>query len=134
MGEEYFLERGYNRIIPPNEGPQHDPDNPIEITLEIGDLDILEVNDLKFSVTMQMYLGIHWADPRIVVSGVTNTTRKTPLDLKVLEYLWTPDLDIYHIKQITGFKALRNLAGREFILLLVKPHFCYRLFHTPNTS
>ena len=82
--------------------------------LEINNLGILELDEFKFTVTMQMHLGIHWQDPRIIFSGTEDPTHWTPLDLKVMKNLWIPDLDIYNVKQIISHEALRDVAGTEF--------------------
>ena len=114
LSKQYFLAKDYNRIIPPNQESQNKPDDPLEIMLEINNLGILEVDEFKFTVTMQMHLGIHWQDQRIIVSGTVDPTYWTPLDLKVMKNLWIPDLDIYNVKQIISFEALRDLAGKKY--------------------
>ena len=77
-------------------------------------MDILEVDDIKFTVTMQMHLGIHWGETRIIQMGSSNhQDEKTPLDLTLLDILWTPDLDVYNLKKLTGFEIIRrDLAGK----------------------
>ena len=83
----------------------------LEVTLEFSDVDILEVSDLKHTLTMLMYMGVHWNEPRLITPKNTGKQHKVPLDLQFLEHLWLPDLDIYNVKHIKDFKVLKKLAG-----------------------
>lgn len=110
LSGRHYLPKNYSRILAPNNEPN---DNPLEIILEIDDLDIIEVDDIKFTVTMGMHLGLHWEDSRIIQIGTNNQDEETPLDLKLLKLLWLPDLDLYNLKQLTGFKVIgKSLAGK----------------------
>ena len=83
----------------------------LEVTLEFSDVDILEVSDLKHTLTMLMYMGVHWNEPRLISPNELGKQNKVPLDLQFLEHLWLPDLDIYNVKHIKDFKVLKKLAG-----------------------
>ena len=83
----------------------------MEVTLEFTDLEILEVDDIKHTLTMKMHLGVHWTEPRLVCPQNNIELGKVPLDLQFLDHLWLPDLDIYNIKLIQDFKVLKKLAG-----------------------
>ena len=83
----------------------------LEVTLEFSDVDILEVSDLKHTLTMLMYMGVHWNEPRLISPNNLGKQNKVPLDLQFLEHLWLPDLDIYNVKHIKDFKVLKKLAG-----------------------
>ena len=96
-----------------NEFPRDNSSNePIEIKLEFDDLEVLHVNDKDFTVTLKMYLGAHWNEPRIISLG-SEKNKQTPLDLKFLEHVWSPDLEILHWKEIKGLKGIKGLAGKE---------------------
>ena len=82
-------------------------------------MDILEVSDLKHTVTMVMHLGVHWKEPRLVCPKHIGKANKVPLDLQFLNHLWLPDLDIYNIKHIQEFKVLKKLAGDLLAYLLL---------------
>ena len=84
----------------------------VEIKLEFNDLEVLHVNDKDFTVTLKMYLGVHWNEPRIISLDSKNDV-EVPLDLSFLDHVWLPDLDILHLKEIRGYKVLKNLAGME---------------------
>ena len=86
-------------------------DSTMGVTLEFSDVDILEISDLKHTVTMVMHLGVHWREPRLVCPHNISKQNKVPLDLQFLDHLWLPDLEIYNIKQIQEFSILKKLAG-----------------------
>ena len=110
MSDRHYLPKKYSRILAPNNEPN---DNPLEILLEIDDLDIIEIDDIKFTVTMGMHIGIHWEDSRIIQIGTNNQAEETPLDLELLKLLWLPDLDLSNLKQLTGFEVVgKSLAGK----------------------
>ena len=81
----------------------------VEIKLEFNDLEVLHVNDKDFTVTLKMYLGVHWNEPRII-SLDSQQDVEIPLDLSFLDHVWLPDLEILHLKEIRGYKVLKNLA------------------------
>ena len=83
----------------------------MEVTLEFSDLDILEVDEIKHTLTMKMHLGVHWAEPRLICPENSGELNTIPLDLEFLDHLWLPDLDIYNIKRIEEFTVLKKLAG-----------------------
>ena len=111
FSEKYFLPDNYSRILSPNSDNQ---DSPIMVDIEINDLDIIAVNDHDFTITSKMFIGVHWKDPRIVYFGSNKIHQKTYLDLELLEYLWTPDLDIYSLDQLKIFEVMgKDLAGNK---------------------
>ena len=88
----------------------------VDVILEINDVDVSVVNDIDFTITLRMNLGMHWNEPRIVAFHSVNdgTDVKTPLDLKFLDHLWLPDLEILNLKQIHDYTILKKLAGIYF--------------------
>ena len=83
---------------------------PIKIRLEFNDLEVLHVNDKDFTVTLKMYLGVHWNEPRIIAID-SQKDAEIPVDLSFLDHVWLPDLEILHLKEIKGYKVLTSLAG-----------------------
>ena len=96
----------------------------VDVKLEFNDLEILVVNDIDFTVTLRVNLGIHWNEPRIIaLENVTNGTDvRTPLDIKFMDHLWFPDLEILHLKQIKDYHVLKKLAGTY---LCIYPYVIY---------
>ena len=103
------MPKNYSRTAAPV-----NPSSPIEVILKIDHLDILEIDDIKFTIKLQMYLGILWKEPRIFKNSTIaeDDERGTNLDLKYLDTLWVPDLDIYNLTKIDTFIIIRNLAGK----------------------
>lgn len=95
-------------LAPKNESSS----DPIEVTLRINHLDILEIDDITYTIKLQMYLGIEWEEPRILRIESEEEKRDVSLDMKQLDRLWIPDLDIYNLSKIENFKVVRNLAGK----------------------
>lgn len=64
-----------------NEFPRDISDTePIKIRLEFNDLEVLHVNDKDFTVTLKMYLGVHWNEPRIIAID-SQKDAEIPVDL-----------------------------------------------------
>ena len=91
----------------------------MKIMLEFTDVDILEVSDIKHTITIKMHLGVHWNEPRLVSLDKYGLGNQEPLDIRILEYLWLPDLDIWKVKDIKEFKVLKKLAGMLFKYLTI---------------
>ena len=113
LSGDYYLPKNYSYILPPNEQGK-----PIFVDMEINDFDVIEVNDHDFTVTSKMHIGIHWKDDRIFQIGSNRPRYKEHLDLKSLNYLWTPDFDIYNLKNLAIFEVMgKELAGNKVNLL-----------------
>ena len=84
----------------------------MKIMLEFTDVEILEVSDMKHTITIKMHLGVHWDEPRLKSLDTSlKLEDKYSIDIRILDYLWLPDLDIWNIKDIQEFKVLKKLAG-----------------------
>ena len=108
LGENIYLPKNYSYMVAPKNESSSDP---IEVTLRINHLDILEIDDIKYTIKLQMYLGIEWEEPRILRIESKEEKQDVSLDMKQLDKLWIPDLDIYNLSKIENFKVVRNLAG-----------------------
>ena len=109
LGENIFLPHNYSYMVAPKNESSSDP---IQVTLRINHLDILEIDDIKYTIKLQMYLGIEWEEPRILRIDNEEEKQDVSLDMKQLDKLWIPDLDIYNLSKIENFKVVRNLAGK----------------------
>ena len=85
---------------------------PMEVKLLFFDFEVLAVNDADFTVTLRGYIDVSWNDPRIIIPS-SGSELKTPLDLSSLKYLWKPDLEILHLKQIRVYNFFKQLAGNQ---------------------
>ena len=53
-------------------------------------MDILEVNDKEFSVTMTMYFNVQWDEPRIETNNTFSKGEMVPIDMMFLNPLRPP--------------------------------------------
>ena len=64
-----------------------------------------------------MYIGFHWEDSRITKLPPSSKDEKTFLDLQFSKVLWTPHIDVYNLREMISFNALKkDLAGDEVYL------------------
>lgn len=110
LSGDFYLPKNYTRIHAPN----HEYSGaPLEVTLEIHDLDITDVNDIDYTMTLKMFLGVRWEDERIIHRGSSDKDTQIPLDLILTKMLWSPDIDIYNLKEVEDFEVMKKtLAGK----------------------
>ena len=85
----------------------------LNIGVDFDIIDILDVDDKEFSITLSMYLGVYWKDPQLTGPYYCSKENDfTPVDLDMLPLIWVPDLYIYHLKSIKVLNVLREFAGR----------------------
>ena len=110
LSGDFYLPANYTRIHSPN---HDDFDKPLEVILEMHDLDIIEVNDIDYTMTLKTFLGVRWEDKRIVHRGKSDKNAQIPLDLILTKRLWSPDIDIYYLKEVIDFEVMKkDLAGK----------------------
>ena len=102
---------GYDKLsLPKSKMEKRDS---LEIKMEFVVMDIVEVNDKDFSVTVSMYLGLCWEDYQLTKNIVCeNKPCHVPIDTEVLSKIWHPDVYIYNLKSIQVLKVLNAFEGR----------------------
>ena len=85
----------------------------IEIGVDIEILQINEIDDLDFSITLVMYLNLYWNEPRILNNQTDGIFR--PVDLSLLKDLWVPDIYIYNLKSISKQSIFTDFAGMYYL-------------------
>ena len=86
-----LMERTYSKYIPP---PPNKNDNAIYSTINI-DLDIMEIIEIvevKGTITIKLNLTAEWYDKRVKFSNLKNETRLNKLEDYESNYLWKPDI------------------------------------------
>ena len=85
-------------------------------------LQIVDINDVDFTVTFSMYLFVKWMEARLQRNGTTSgfENQETPVDLKFLDKLWVPDVYFYDLKRLEDHKFLTKFAGENIFILLAK--------------
>ena len=84
----------------------------INIVLDFGYLEILEVNDKEFSLTLRTIIYVRWNEPRLIPTtnaSMDHTSRA--LDTSILDHIWLVHLFIYNLKGKQNFKVLT--PGKE---------------------
>ena len=87
----------------------------IEIGVDIEILQIIEIDDLDFSITLVMYLNLYWNEPRILNNQTDGIFR--PVDLSLLKDLWVPDIYIYNLKSISKQSIFTDFAGTYVLFI-----------------
>ena len=82
----------------------------MKVVVQFNYLDVLEVDDIRFTITLKMDLDVRWTEPRLI-GPVAKEGNKIPLNLKLMEYLWLPDLDILNVDVLHSFDLLTSMAG-----------------------
>ena len=113
LSGNYYIPKSYART----ELPKNVKEQPVAISVDIAGGAITEVNDVQFTLSMRMYIGFHWEDSRITKLPPSSKDEKTFLDLQFSKVLWTPHIDIYNLREMISFNALKkDLAGDEVYL------------------
>ena len=104
--ENYCLPTDYNKLVAPFK-----ESGPMEISINFEILQILEIDDVRFTVSMLMNLGVTWEDHRISGPTQEDPNLKFPIDIGFANELWLPDVYIYDLKQIDIPKFYIPFAG-----------------------
>ena len=86
----------------------------VHYVLQLQVLDVLNVNDKKFSVALSMYFGVHWKEDRLILPGDGHNNSGAewvPIDLDFMQYLWVPNVFVYDIAEFHAIECLNRLAG-----------------------
>lgn len=77
-------------------------------------MDVLTVDDKKFSVKLNMYFGVHWKEYRLIMPppGTNNSEASwLPIDLDFMRHLWVPNVFVYNLAAFQALDCLKKLAG-----------------------
>ena len=93
----------------------------MKIKLEFTDVEILEVNDIAHTITIKMHLGVHWVEPRLVSLDTFTSDNQNSIDIRILEYMWLPDLDIYNINSLHNEFKYDRRCRHALIFMFHRP-------------
>ena len=113
--DEFCLPKGYNRLIPPSHNiGNNDTKKPVDVHLDF-DIRVFGVNDIKFTVSLTMYFGIRWQEPRLL-KNKSNSYDGTfeRVDLDMLQDLWLPSVYILNLKSYKTLNVFSDFAGKVF--------------------
>jgi hypothetical protein len=104
--ESYCLPIGYDKLeVPFNEN------GAVDVSVDLDVLQIMEIDDIKFTVTFSMYFGVRWQEPRIVGPDPPPDNPYVPIDIGFVKNLWVPDVYIYHLKKIEVLSVFIPFSG-----------------------
>ena len=110
----YCLPFGYNKM----EAPFKDLE-PLEIDIQVDVLQIHEIDDIAFTVSLSLNLIVSWRDFRITGPTPDDPQEIIPIDVRFVQNLWLPDFYIYDMKEIVPKKFNIPFAGNTLNLLFL---------------
>ena len=78
------------------------------VSIETDIMDIMEVNDKAFSVTLSMYFSVRWDEPRFETNLTVTDDQWTPIDLQFMNQLWVPNIFIYNLRRLQRIIYIQN--------------------------
>ena len=81
------------------------------MSIETDIMDIMNVNDKQFCVTISMYFAVKWDEHRIETNNTVAEGEWTPIDLQFMNHLWVPNIFIYDLRSFSALSVLKKLAG-----------------------
>ena len=79
----------------------------MQVQLDFIYIEMLEVNEMDFSITFRTDISVFWEEPRIMPPiDAIGSGYETVLDTSFLDHLWITNLFIYNLKEIQKFKVL----------------------------
>ena len=91
----------------------------MEVLINFEIWQILEFDDVRFTISLLMYLGVTWNEPRIIASTPDDPDMLIPIDIGFVKSMWLPDIYIYDMKEIKIPKFNIPFAGEcNFCLFL----------------
>jgi hypothetical protein len=86
---------------------------PLQIDVKIDVLQILEVDEIAFTVSLSINLLFVWEDFRITGPTPNDPSEQVPIDIRFVQSLWLPDIYIYDMKEISPTKFNIPFAGND---------------------
>ena len=109
--ESYCLPATYDKLEVP-----FDENGLVKVSVDFDTLQILEVDDIKFTVMFSMYFGVRWKEPRLVGPTPDDENYYQPIDTGFIKNLWVPDVYLWYLKSIEVLDFLIPFAGKDIIL------------------
>ena len=82
-------------------------------------LEVVDIDDIHFTVSFIMYLGVRWKEPRFVEKTTPHPIQphKT-LTLHFLDTVWVPDIYVYNLNSIKGLEIFTDFAGAAYQIVM----------------
>ena len=106
--ESYCLPAMYNNLEVP-----FDESGIVKVFFDFDTIQVLEVDDIKFTVTFSMYFGVRWQEPRLIGPKPDDENYYQPIDTGFIKNLWVPDVYLWYLKSIEVLDFLVPFAGKH---------------------
>ena len=83
--------------------------DPMVIRISMRLLDINEIDQQDFSISVTVHMKMAWIDNRIIVEGNHSTT--ISIDVDFIQNIWIPDFYFYDLYHFRNLRALRLQGG-----------------------
>ena len=83
----------------------------MEVLISFEIWHILDFDDVRFTISVLMYLGVTWNEPRIIATTPHDPDMLKPIDIGFVDSMWLPDIYIYDMKEIITPKFNIPFAG-----------------------
>ena len=118
---QFCLPKGYDNLVPPS---KYYGDNYTEKIVDVNmdfDVRVFEVNDIKFTVSLTMYFGIRWQEPRLLKRNHSKSFEGTfeRVHLHMLQDLWLPNIYILNLKSYKNMNIFSDFAGKCFGIIFL---------------
>ena len=110
---QYCLPADYDRFSMPRLATNNSTaESAVNISLDF-DVRVYEVDDIKFTISLTMYFGVRWNDPRILKKNVSESS-KSKIDRirqEMIDYLWLPSIYVLNLKSYKVLDIFSEFSG-----------------------
>ena len=113
---QYCLPADYDRFAMPRVTTNiSTAESAVNISLDF-DVRVYEVDDIKFTISLTMYFGVRWNEPRILKKNVSESS-KSKIDRirqDMIDYLWLPSIYILNLKSYKVLDIFSEFSGNFY--------------------
>ena len=99
-----------------NESPKNEHDAATNISIYLLHASVLELNEMKNTLTLELLQYLDWSDSRIKANFSESKQSKMKLSVRSVHRIWKPELDIY-TKDVKEWKSMFHPALYQEIYL-----------------
>ena len=80
------------------------------------DVRVYEVDDIKFTISLTMYFGVRWNEPRILKKNVleSNKSKIDRIRQEMIDYLWLPSIYVLNLKSYKVLDIFSEFSGNFY--------------------
>ena len=110
---QYCLPANYDRFAMPRVATNiSTAESAVNISLDF-DVRVYEVDDIKFTISLTMYFGVRWNEPRILKKNVSESNKSTidRIRQEMIDYLWLPSIYVLNLKSYKVLDIFSEFSG-----------------------